>query len=187
MALVACRECSKEVSTEAASCPHCGAKPTPAPTQKKRSRWRLFGYAVLGLIALNVVVSALSSRGTSAPRVSAPAVPVPQPAGPAAAAKLRVTVKSGALSHGYFKVSGTIENVGTAAAFSPSVTIEVYDGKTLVGKDTAYATGHFLKNMAPGSSASFESMTRIAGGDSASSLRWSLNVDKYEAEIRGMK
>jgi len=36
MAIIKCEECGKEVSTKAASCPHCGApqssyKPTPAP------------------------------------------------------------------------------------------------------------------------------------------------------------
>src|SRR5437879_4460671 len=31
MALVKCRECGRDVSTEAAACPNCGAKPAPAP------------------------------------------------------------------------------------------------------------------------------------------------------------
>ena len=52
MALEACRECQKEVSTQARTCPHCGA---PVPT---RSGWKgsgvdwkssqtLFGYPLL--------------------------------------------------------------------------------------------------------------------------------------------
>jgi hypothetical protein len=31
MALIPCRECGKDISTEAAACPHCGA-PSPAPS-----------------------------------------------------------------------------------------------------------------------------------------------------------
>ncbi|MBP5518024.1 MAG: zinc ribbon domain-containing protein [Bacteroidales bacterium] len=35
MALINCRECGKQISDQAASCPHCGAplKATPAPQQ----------------------------------------------------------------------------------------------------------------------------------------------------------
>lgn len=32
MALVACRECGKEISTDARACPHCGAKPPYRPS-----------------------------------------------------------------------------------------------------------------------------------------------------------
>ena len=36
MALTACRECAKEVSTEAAACPHCGAA---APARERSEEW----------------------------------------------------------------------------------------------------------------------------------------------------
>ena len=36
MALTACRECAKEVSTEAAACPHCGAA---APARARSEEW----------------------------------------------------------------------------------------------------------------------------------------------------
>ena len=36
MALAACRECGKAVSTEAAACPHCGAA---APTWQRSGDW----------------------------------------------------------------------------------------------------------------------------------------------------
>ncbi len=39
MALISCRECGREVSTEALACPHCGA---PAPGQQK-TWWRFLG------------------------------------------------------------------------------------------------------------------------------------------------
>jgi hypothetical protein len=41
MALVTCRECSAQVSTEAAICPHCGAEyPSPERQTKQRERRR---------------------------------------------------------------------------------------------------------------------------------------------------
>lgn len=36
MSLKKCRECSKEVSTESANCPHCGAS---APTKQRSLEW----------------------------------------------------------------------------------------------------------------------------------------------------
>jgi hypothetical protein len=51
MALIKCHECGKEVSTEAAACPSCGAKPKPAQTsslKKKRSPiWLIIGALVI--------------------------------------------------------------------------------------------------------------------------------------------
>ena len=39
MALATCRECSREVSTEADSCPHCGVPdPARAPTPDRQSQ-----------------------------------------------------------------------------------------------------------------------------------------------------
>jgi RNA polymerase subunit RPABC4/transcription elongation factor Spt4 len=39
MALVPCRECGKEISTEAPACPHCG-RPTPPRTPSRPSPFR---------------------------------------------------------------------------------------------------------------------------------------------------
>jgi len=49
MALVKCKECSKEISNDAVACPHCGAKPP-----KKTSR---FTIVVGGFFALVVAMS----------------------------------------------------------------------------------------------------------------------------------
>lgn len=53
MALVACRECGKEVSTGAAKCPHCGAR----LKQPFILKWVVF--PVLGLFALFMIVGSL--------------------------------------------------------------------------------------------------------------------------------
>jgi len=51
MAIVECKECGKEVSTEAQSCPNCGAV-----LKKKTSRITYFAAALLLLIVLGAVV-----------------------------------------------------------------------------------------------------------------------------------
>lgn len=52
MALKACKECGKEISTEAKTCPNCGKKD---PTGKPTSPW------TLGCLGLIVVVGAMSA------------------------------------------------------------------------------------------------------------------------------
>lgn len=58
MALTACRECDQQVSTEAATCPHCGvshpatAESAPAePLSAGRSGWYWFGIAAAAVAA----------------------------------------------------------------------------------------------------------------------------------------
>lgn len=56
MAIIACSECTHEVSTQAAACPNCGAPVAAHATKPKRRTWRgtlsiFIALAVLGLIA----------------------------------------------------------------------------------------------------------------------------------------
>lgn len=53
MALTKCRECGKEISTEAASCPHCGA---PKPAIKKPSD----PSAAMGCLGIIVILGAIA-------------------------------------------------------------------------------------------------------------------------------
>lgn len=50
MAMINCKECGKEISTEAKACPHCGAK-------VPRTKWWL--WIPLGLIAAFLVFGAI--------------------------------------------------------------------------------------------------------------------------------
>ncbi|HEU0283269.1 MAG TPA: hypothetical protein VFQ99_05755 [Gallionella sp.] len=52
MALINCKECGKEVSTEATACPHCGAKPP-----KKSSGLMILFIIVGSVIALVLIIS----------------------------------------------------------------------------------------------------------------------------------
>ncbi len=62
MALVKCRECGAQVSTQAAACPKCGAPPPQPPRRTKPEVW-----AVAAALALIFIVAISSSSPTSQP------------------------------------------------------------------------------------------------------------------------
>lgn len=70
MALKPCKECGREISTEAKTCPHCGKQwPTGKPTSP-------FAIGCLGLLGLAVVGSLMSTGGSSS-NTSAGSTPSP--------------------------------------------------------------------------------------------------------------
>jgi hypothetical protein len=86
MALVPCRECKRDISTEAVACPHCGAvRPTAKPD---KSLEKGCGYGCLGIVVIAIIGSLATSSspspsatlgGGANPTIpSAPAVP-PRP------------------------------------------------------------------------------------------------------------
>lgn len=60
MALKPCRECKEMVSTEAKACPHCGVR-DPTGAQQRARQLRALGF--MGLIAVIVILAAVSSSG----------------------------------------------------------------------------------------------------------------------------
>src|ERR1700719_1128199 len=51
MAIIACKECAKEVSDKAASCPHCGVSIAGVPPRKPhRVKSWLYGILIIGLL-----------------------------------------------------------------------------------------------------------------------------------------
>jgi hypothetical protein len=83
MAIRACRECGKDVSTEAVNCPHCGAPnpvgtpsaPTSAedtlPTPRKSYRWHWPVIAIIGLVIVCAVTEMAPSKGGTATTTAA--------------------------------------------------------------------------------------------------------------------
>lgn len=65
MALKSCRECKREVSTDAKTCPHCGA---PRPTEPKRNTGRYW----LALAVVLVFAILLSGRDSARDRALDP-------------------------------------------------------------------------------------------------------------------
>jgi hypothetical protein len=54
MALVACHECKKEVSTEAKTCPACGAKVRKPPKQVSRNTLIILGLLALAFVGVSI-------------------------------------------------------------------------------------------------------------------------------------
>src|ERR1700726_352441 len=50
MAIIACKECAKEVSDKAASCPYCGVSIAGVVRRKRRLKPWLYGTLIAGLI-----------------------------------------------------------------------------------------------------------------------------------------
>jgi hypothetical protein len=50
MPLITCHECSKEISTTATACPHCGA---PRQAESQAAKWVI---GILGGIAIGLIV-----------------------------------------------------------------------------------------------------------------------------------
>ena len=67
MAMTTCKECSKQVSTEAKACPHCG---TSAPAKKKAKGG--IGKWLLIVFAIGVVAAILPKQDKATPVASAP-------------------------------------------------------------------------------------------------------------------
>lgn len=68
MAMTTCKECGKQVSTEAKACPHCGAT---APAKKKSTggigKWLLIVFAI-GIVAAVLPKKDRVAASSSAPR-----------------------------------------------------------------------------------------------------------------------
>jgi hypothetical protein len=77
MAMKPCRECTKEVSTEAKTCPHCGVS---FPTRKKTSKLAIAVLVVVGVIVVAAVAGSgdkgAGSGGDVTDEAPAPAVTV---------------------------------------------------------------------------------------------------------------
>ena len=58
MALINCKECGKEISTEAKSCPHCGYKP-------KKSVWPVIVAWIVAIIMAPVAALLLNNLNTT--------------------------------------------------------------------------------------------------------------------------
>jgi hypothetical protein len=60
MALVACRECGKEISSEAEACPNCGVG-----KQKKRYLLKIVGVLIVGLILMFIAAQIVRKTSSS--------------------------------------------------------------------------------------------------------------------------
>lgn len=85
MALIKCHECGNEVSTEAAACPHCGAKPqTENPQAKSKAVLQIVG----AVATLGAVIAFLTNTSSSPPSV----IPQASTSGPSSIQESRLPV-----------------------------------------------------------------------------------------------
>ncbi|MGE0680024.1 MAG: zinc-ribbon domain-containing protein [Candidatus Binatia bacterium] len=166
MALIACRECGKEISDQAPQCPHCGYQPHGAATAPppKRSRWWLWAFGIF------VFLVWLGSQGE-------------RTGGTRHDAKLLLAIEEPTYERGYFKLLGVAESVGKDSVFSPTIILRVYDstGKTLLAEDKTWPSGQFLHGMTPGTSAAFQHFISVPG--EPNNIRWILSVDGVNHEV----
>ena len=113
MALGNCKECGKEISSEAASCPHCGR-----PQKKKMSvgnvvAWILVVIAVLYFIGSRAPDGASNSASTSNASRPASAAAAPVAAPPPAVPPLEVQSWHCEKENSYMYVRGEVKNVSS--------------------------------------------------------------------------
>lgn len=103
----------------------------------------------------------------------------PTPAKP----NLKVVVQDTEYEYGYFKTVGTVENIGSAPAFSPEIVLSIYDnaGETLLAEDTAYPTGTFMSSLQPGSKAAFQHITLVPGEPNR--VRWRVTIKNHPGTV----
>lgn len=87
MSLVKCRECGKEVSDSAKSCPHCGIK-NPAPPSPV-GNWVKYGFAAVVLLAVFKCVSTVEDARNQKAAAEAAKTPAQRAAEAAAEAEFQ--------------------------------------------------------------------------------------------------
>jgi len=183
MAIQPCRECGKDVSTEAPACPHCGTPnpidvPTPAPSvapaKTKRRRWPWIALGAFALLAMCTTMNQLRS-GSGTPTPSKPATPAATPAPTKMPARLVITLEKVEYDHGFFKVFGIAKNEGEMPASGPLVQLEVFtdDGRTLLGRAVLAPIGYIGKAMVPGETGAIELTVRVPG--ERSRVKWQVS------------
>jgi RNA polymerase subunit RPABC4/transcription elongation factor Spt4 len=153
MALAPCRECQREISTEATACPHCGV-PRPAVRDAKASRRWMLWTIVLGIIGLSIV-----GVVRSGPTLRSGGTPSGAPVAPLAPAHLRITIRA-AEAHGrYATFEGVVENMGKEPATGPAITFQVRnrDG-TPIGEGRALLVGEAARQLNPGQRSGFSAL-----------------------------
>jgi hypothetical protein len=129
MALIKCKECGKDISSDVKACPHCG---------KKRGMGllgKLILYPFLGFVGLMVLVSVVGggSKGSGSAGGSSAAAPPPPPAEPAievTATQLHKAYHANEVAADaqykdkHVLVTGTVEGIKKDAFGSPYLSIE---------------------------------------------------------------
>lgn len=144
MALKPCRECGREVSTDAATCPNCGVKD---PTKPAHRRIGCFG-ALMIIVALGVIAN-LADTSDGTPAASGAAART-EPSGP----DLEVTSDEGVRERGAMHVKGTVVNRTSRTCGYVQVQVTLLKDGVVVGSTLDNVT-----NLGPGETWAFDAVS----------------------------
>lgn len=165
MAIVKCKECGEMVSTQAATCPKCGAPRSRGGI----SPWKIIGWIVLAFMALvlyscvRVAMNMADTTSTTGAASTAPAFSSPPP-------PTRPQHKAEVLSfqcekRGNYDIGkATIRNTGATTIPSAKLFVEFTDsaGKVVAADDSYFSP----TDIPPGATASADVVERSAGAAS---------------------
>lgn len=175
MAITQCPDCGKDVSTMAATCPHCGyplqqvapapAPPPPAsvtyapppPPRSGTSPWTVIGWIVLAFFALFIYsCTKMAMNMADAASGSTSASPLTGAAAKLYAVKVIDSGCQDSASGAYTQIRATVENTGTETIPFAKAFFEAYakDGRLIEAKDTYFSP----TNIPPGARASADVM-----------------------------
>jgi hypothetical protein len=154
MALKPCRECKKEVSTQAKTCPNCGVK-NPSGTLSAGTGGCLAVVVLLGILV--VFVNAPGNRPSPQATPELPAeIPIPEPE---ARVNLSLSVDSCTSRGNYLWTEGSVTNDSevTVRFVTVRLTWEDSDGD-VVDTGSTYAVGG--ESLRPGETSGFSGNTQ---------------------------
>ncbi len=112
MALIKCKDCEKEFSTDAKKCPHCGAKKV-----RKASLIEKVGFVVLGSALIWSILSEPNN----------PSFPTYNSTVTASAPRLELERYSCGRTYGYYEIQGRVKNISDKPIDNLLAVGEFYD------------------------------------------------------------
>jgi hypothetical protein len=125
MALVKCRECSKDISNQAKACPHCGAV-----SKKKLGLFKKTGLGLLGLFVVLIVIGSMSDNKKSGSAQATATTPPPAeyeftttPQELASAYEANTVAADMKFKGKKFRVEGVVDSINTGIGDSIYITM----------------------------------------------------------------
>lgn len=162
MALRACHECGKEVSSAAAACPHCGAKPDTGISFVTFIKWGVaIAFGVLVFSCVTFMSAPWKSPGDTTTRTATSTTPT-FTAERCEPSRIDVDKIKGRVEGDYVYVTGKLKN-NCLIATGIQIKVTIYDaaGGVLSSNDTWPAS---TNNIPTGADFPFETMERRRPG-----------------------
>jgi hypothetical protein len=158
--------------------------PVSAPVEEEKSSGGRFVYYVLAGSILLFFLVLLADIPKSKQTSRDPSFSLPASTSQTSKPKLKLTIEKLEMrSSGFLELVGVAEHIGDAAAFSPTITLEIFDktGKTLLVQDRAWPEGQLSQSMQPGTSAAFRHFVAIPG--EPKQVQWRLFAKDIPFEV----